>query len=156
MTTQQHVLMITAFLALGPCAGAQTNRQATSRTLASPVAPATARGDSVTAIDEASAQLAQLNESHDRTIKTSEEMLTIYSALSGKINDVCRIAENTNISPTEIAKRLADLCEAAESSNLRHLKLRTALESDNRSYTMLSNIMKTKHDTVKNAISNIR
>jgi hypothetical protein len=28
--------------------------------------------------------------------------------------------------------------------------------SDNRSYTALSNIMKTKHDTVKNSISNIR
>lgn len=30
------------------------------------------------------------------------------------------------------------------------------MQQENRSYTAVSNIMKTKHDTVKNSISNIR
>jgi hypothetical protein len=30
------------------------------------------------------------------------------------------------------------------------------MQNENRQYTMVSNIMKTKHDTVKNSISNIR
>jgi hypothetical protein len=30
------------------------------------------------------------------------------------------------------------------------------MQHENRSYTAISNIMKTKHDTVKNSISNIR
>ena len=30
------------------------------------------------------------------------------------------------------------------------------MQNENRSYTAVSNIMKTKHDTVKNSISNVR
>jgi hypothetical protein len=30
------------------------------------------------------------------------------------------------------------------------------MQNDNRQYTAVSNIMKTKHDTVKNTIANIR
>jgi hypothetical protein len=156
MTTQHHALMITLLLALGTYAWSQTNRQATTRAVVSPVTSATALADSVKLMDEASAQLAQLNESHARAIRTGEEMSRIYSDLNGKINDICRVAEGTRISPMEVAKRLTELCEAAGPSNLQHLKLQTALQNENRSFTMLSNIMKTKHDTVKNAISNIR
>jgi hypothetical protein len=32
----------------------------------------------------------------------------------------------------------------------------TALAKENRSYTAISNIMKTKHDTIKNSLSNVR
>ena len=35
-------------------------------------------------------------------------------------------------------------------------QLQSQMQSENRSYTAVSNIMKTKHDTVKNSISNIR
>jgi hypothetical protein len=30
------------------------------------------------------------------------------------------------------------------------------MQNENRQYTMVSNIMKTKHDTVKNSINNVR
>lgn len=40
--------------------------------------------------------------------------------------------------------------------NLQYLKLQSQMQHENRSYTAISNIMKTKHDTVKNSISNIR
>jgi hypothetical protein len=46
--------------------------------------------------------------------------------------------------------------EAQISFNLQYLQLQSQMESENRSYTAVSNIMKTKHDTVKNSISNIR
>lgn len=42
------------------------------------------------------------------------------------------------------------------SFNLQYLLLQTQMQNENRSYTAVSNIMKTKHDTVKNSISNIR
>jgi hypothetical protein len=42
------------------------------------------------------------------------------------------------------------------SFSLQYLALQEAIETENREYTMVSNIMKTKHDTVKNSISNIR
>ena len=40
--------------------------------------------------------------------------------------------------------------------NLQYLQLQTQMQNENRSYIAVSNIMKTKHDTVKNSISNIR
>jgi hypothetical protein len=39
---------------------------------------------------------------------------------------------------------------------LQYLRLQSAMQHENRSYTAVSNIMKTKHDTVKNTISNVR
>jgi hypothetical protein len=45
---------------------------------------------------------------------------------------------------------------AQMSFNLQYLQLQSAMQNDNRQYTAVSNIMKTKHDTVKNTISNIR
>jgi hypothetical protein len=43
-----------------------------------------------------------------------------------------------------------------ESFNAQYLQLQTKMQSENRSYTAVANIMKTKHDTVKNSIDNIR
>ena len=46
--------------------------------------------------------------------------------------------------------------EAEMSFNLQYLQLQSQMQHENRSYTAISNIMKTKHETVKNSISNIR
>ena len=46
--------------------------------------------------------------------------------------------------------------EMNQSFNLQYLQLQQKLQSDNRQFTLMSNIMKTKHDTAKNAINNVR
>ncbi|NTU57575.1 MAG: hypothetical protein HGB00_01430 [Chlorobiaceae bacterium] len=46
--------------------------------------------------------------------------------------------------------------EMQMSFNLQYLQLQSQMQDENRSYTMISNIMKNKHDTVKNSINNIR
>lgn len=46
--------------------------------------------------------------------------------------------------------------EMQMSFNLQYLSLQNQMQNENRQFTMVSNIMKTKHDTVKNSISNIR
>jgi hypothetical protein len=48
------------------------------------------------------------------------------------------------------------LQETQMSFNLQYLQLQSQMQNENRSYTAISNIMKTKHDTVKNSISNVR
>lgn len=40
--------------------------------------------------------------------------------------------------------------------NLYYLQLQESLAAENRSYTAMSNVLKARHDTVKNAIGNIR
>ena len=46
--------------------------------------------------------------------------------------------------------------EVEMSFTMQYLSLQEKMQHENRSYTAVSNIMKTKHDTVKNSISNIR
>ena len=46
--------------------------------------------------------------------------------------------------------------EMNQSFNLQYLQLQQKMQSDNRQFTLMSNIMKTKHDTAKNAINNVR
>lgn len=42
------------------------------------------------------------------------------------------------------------------SFNMQYLMLQQKMQSENRQYSALSNVMKTKHDTAKNAINNVR
>lgn len=46
--------------------------------------------------------------------------------------------------------------EAQMSFNVQYLQLQFQLQHENRSYELVRNIMKAKHDTVKNCISNVR
>jgi hypothetical protein len=46
--------------------------------------------------------------------------------------------------------------QAQMSFNLQYLQLQSQMQNESRAYTALSNLMKTKHDTVKNSISNVR
>ena len=47
------------------------------------------------------------------------------------------------------------LAQSAD-QNLYYLQLQERISAENRAYTAVSNVLKARHDTVKNAISNIR
>jgi hypothetical protein len=59
-------------------------------------------------------------------------------------------------SQTQLLAATKQMQETQMSFNLQYLQLQSQMQHENRSYTAVSNIMKTKHDTVKNSISNIR
>jgi translation elongation factor EF-1beta len=46
--------------------------------------------------------------------------------------------------------------EAQMSFNLQYLQLQNSMQDESRQFTMVSNVMKTKNDTAKNAISNMK
>ena len=46
--------------------------------------------------------------------------------------------------------------EMQQSFNLQYLQLQNNMQQQNREFTMVSNIMKVKHDTAKAAINNVR
>ena len=46
--------------------------------------------------------------------------------------------------------------QMAMSFNLQYLQLQGKFQQDNRQFTAISNIMKTRHETAKNAIGNVR
>lgn len=58
--------------------------------------------------------------------------------------------------PAELRSASKQMQETQMSFNLQYLQLQNQMQNENRQYTAVSNIMKTKHDTVKNSISNIR
>lgn len=55
-----------------------------------------------------------------------------------------------------LANALPRMQETQMSFNLQYLQLQNQMQDENRMYTAVSNILKTKHDTVKNSIQNIR
>ena len=56
----------------------------------------------------------------------------------------------------QLLQATKNMQETQMSFNLQYLQLQNSMQNENRQFTMVSNIMKTKHDTVKNSISNIR
>ena len=59
-------------------------------------------------------------------------------------------------SQQQLLEATRQMQETQMSFNLQYLQLQSQMQHENRSYTAISNIMKTKHDTVKNSISNVR
>ncbi len=111
-----------------------------------------ARQKALSALDEAEAARSQLLESHGRLREASTglgRLLAQQSTLVAK-------AVKAKGSPAALAKAIETMQETQPSFNLQYLELQSQMQNESRSYTAVSNIMKTKHDTVKNSISNIR
>lgn len=69
---------------------------------------------------------------------------------AGGVNDSTagRSADSMNVTKS--------MQDTQMSFNLQYLQLQSQMQSENRAYTAVSNIMKTRHDTVKNSINNVR
>ena len=53
-------------------------------------------------------------------------------------------------------QKMQQMQEMNQSFNLQYLALQERMQDESRRFSLLSNIMKTKHDTAKNSISNLR
>ena len=58
--------------------------------------------------------------------------------------------------PGSAATSVSSQLAASQDMNLYYLQLQEAMSAENRSYSACSNVLKARHDTVKNAIGNIR
>lgn len=114
-----------------------------------------ARNDAVRALDDSAANLSELARIHANTVQLSEKMSAIYSALDKKISELGKLAQKPD-SASQLVQAVKQMQETQMSFNLQYLQLQNSMQDENRQFTMVSNIMKTKHDTVKNSISNIR
>ena len=107
----------------------------------------------VTADDLAS--LATKLEAFHRTLTPPEcAVLAIAfarAAAGGSREDVAGYYDNTAMM---VATR--QMQEMSQMFNLQYLMLQQQMQDATRQYTALSNIMKTKHDTAKNTLSNLR
>jgi len=114
----------------------------------------------VKAINETGPDLEKLVESHLSLMKAVGELEGLYAQLSRKAEEVSRLAAGAQKTKGEAAGQLfkaaREMQEMQQSFNLQFLALQEAMQKENRRFTMVSNVMKTKHDTAKNAINNVR
>jgi DNA repair exonuclease SbcCD ATPase subunit len=120
------------------------------------------RADAVLAMDQLQSDLAQLNTSHQNYREAAEKLATLYSSLSKRTEAVAtaaRALKPDHVDPKALSQLLtatSQLEEMQQSFNMQYLALQESMQDEARRFTLLSNIMKTKHDTVKNSISNMR
>ena len=89
------------------------------------------------------------NEQQKKVLGRVEKLEAGYNAIGAAPAD----AGNPQSSLINATQQLK---EFQLSFNLQYLQLQSEMQHENRSFTAISNIMKTKHDTVKNSISNVR
>jgi hypothetical protein len=75
---------------------------------------------------------------------------------NGATNDLSVAAARLNTAGDALLAATKRMQETQLSFNLQYIQLQSQMQNENRQFTAVSNIMKTKHDTVKNSISNIR
>lgn len=102
----------------------------------------------------------KLDKSHEACVRAAQGLDGLYVKLLNKVRDVARLA--TDSEKPEASRReklleaIREMDDMAQSFNIQYLDLQKQMQDENRRYTLVSNIMKTKHDTAKAAINNIR
>jgi hypothetical protein len=133
------------------------------------------RADAVRAMDQIQSEMAELDQHQQKCFEAAQKLAELYSGLSQKADAVARAAgafksgkpanpgnngmvtsSSGSDSSSQLLAATQQMQETQMSFNLQYLQLQNQMQNENRQYTAVSNIMKTKHDTVKNSISNIR
>ncbi len=76
-----------------------------------------------------------------------------YGKAVADLQQLCSSVMETN---AKLAALFKQSREMNQSFNMQYLGLQQRMQDESRRFAMLSNIMKTKHDTAKNSISNLR
>jgi hypothetical protein len=103
--------------------------------------------------------MADLVASHDQYVGASRQVDGLTGKLLQGVREVSKLAVESGrsgVPSKKLFQAIKDMAEMSESFNMQYLDLQKQMQDENRRFTLLSNIMKTKHDTAKNAINNIR
>jgi septal ring factor EnvC (AmiA/AmiB activator) len=114
-------------------------------------------------------QYEQLQKDLQELEKQRAELQAGLKAYNDKLSEVTKNVQNLEKQYATVAVRPASgdgsqsqlmqatqqMQETQMSFNLQYLQLQNSMQNENRQFTMVSNIMKTKHDTTKNTISNM-
>ena len=72
------------------------------------------------------------------------------------LDQLAKLGEDVLGRGTELMQATKAMQEMNQTFNLQYLKLQEDMQGQNRQFTLVSNIMKVKHDTAKSAINNVR
>ena len=102
--------------------------------------------EALRALDDSAADLAALDEIEGRIAEIAGRFEVLAAELLADLAS----------SQAQLLHATKQMQETQMSFNLQYLQLQSQMQNENRQYTAVSNILKTKHDTAKNSISNIR
>ena len=106
-------------------------------------------------VEELGSDLKQLEKSHENFRIAALKLDSLFDSLSKKVKEVGQLTLIGGDTST-LMQATKEMQEMNQSFNLQYLGLQKNMQEENRQFTMVSNIMKTKHDTAKNAINNVR
>ena len=107
-------------------------------------------------VEASQAVHADLDDSHAHGARLEEQLIKRVNAFGRDVADFLALVAAGGSSQDQLLAATKQMQETQMSFNLQYLQLQSQMQHENRSYTAISNIMKTKHDTVKNSIGNIR
>lgn len=100
--------------------------------------------------------MKQYNEKQKQVAIKMQQLEATYDSINVQSNGNTIAVGKSSASQGQLLNATKQMQETQMSFNLQYLQLQSQMQHENRSYTAISNIMKTKHDTVKNSISNVR
>jgi len=98
--------------------------------------------------------LRNFNEQQKQVLIRIEKLEKSYDEMGSRYSK--KAVTGGSVSQNQLLAATKQMQETQMSFNQQYLQLQSQMQQENRSYTAVSNIMKTKHETVKNSISNIR
>ena len=81
---------------------------------------------------------------------------TTSSATSGGLTDAALSGGSSSTSAQQMLNASYQMQEMNQEFNLQYLNLQEGVQADSRQFTALSNVSKTKSDTAKNSLSNVK
>jgi uncharacterized protein YcgI (DUF1989 family) len=106
-------------------------------------------------VEASQAVHAELDTSHANSARLEGQLSNLVNAFGRQVTGFVALVAGRP-SQEQLIAATKQMQETQMSFNLQYLQLQTQMQHENRSYTAISNILKTRHDTVKNSISNIR
>ena len=111
-----------------------------------------ARRKALSALAEAEHNLSKLVEIHNSVREASNELGRLFGQSTALVDKVAKMRG----SRADLLQATKNMQETQMSFNLQYLQLQQQMQTENRTFTSVSNVLKTRHDTVKNSIGNIR
>jgi hypothetical protein len=127
------------------------------------------------AIDQMGADLEALNKSHHAYQAAAKKLEALYSKLNKQAQAIAKAASQVKGAghgpkgagqmngigqgdggQQQLLEATQEMQETQMSLNLQYLQHQSQMQEENRSYTAVSNIMKTKNGNVRNALANIK
>ena len=99
---------------------------------------------------------AELDANHADSARLEGQLIELVNAFAQKVADFLALVAAGRSTQDRLLAATKQMQETQMSFNLQYLQLQSQMQHENRAYTAVSNVMKTRHDTVKNSISNIR